>query len=62
MRVEELVLEEPAFLKADIRKVLSDIRRLLGPNVDAVATLITQPRMVLDMKAGMGSALDVEGY
>lgn len=54
---------EPALLRADIVKVLADIRRLMGAAVDPVAILVSQPRMVLSMAdAGMASALDVEGY
>ncbi|GFH17798.1 uncharacterized protein HaLaN_14502, partial [Haematococcus lacustris] len=42
--------------------VLASIERLM-PAADSVGVLVAQPQMVLDMEqAGMGSAIDVEGY
>eukprot|EP00798_Chlamydomonas_sp_ICE-L_P025764 gene25764-11427_t len=62
VNVVRLVDEEPMLLKADIPHTLENIRRLMGPAVDAVRVLVTQPNMVLDMNAaGMESAIDVEG-
>jgi len=62
VRVEALVDLEPMMLKADLDKVLANIRRIM-PGHDPVAVLLAQPAMVLDMQqAGMDSAVDVEGF
>lgn len=54
--VEKLLDREPLLLRADIRAVLDDIRRIL-PNADPVAVLLKDPTIVLDMQtAGMPSA------
>ncbi|KAL6764794.1 hypothetical protein V8C86DRAFT_2470316 [Haematococcus lacustris] len=62
VNVVALVDAEPMLLKADLAKVLASIERLM-PAADSVGVLVAQPQMVLDMEqAGMGSAIDVEGY
>lgn len=46
--VEALIELEPALLIADLRKVVSDVRRLL-PAADPGKVIATNPGMVLEM-------------
>ncbi|KAK9842918.1 hypothetical protein WJX74_004400 [Apatococcus lobatus] len=50
--LDDLVEREPMVFKADMTKVLADVQRLLGRNVDPVKYFATYPRQVIDMQQG----------
>ncbi|PSC74085.1 ATP-dependent zinc metalloprotease FTSH mitochondrial [Micractinium conductrix] len=58
--VERLVAAEPMLLRADIQKVLAELRRLV-PGKDPVSVLLADPSGVLDMQsAGLKASLEID--
>lgn len=55
-----LICKEPRLFDADLPKVLEDIKRLMGSEVDPVSVLISQPEIILTMEeSGLTSAIDI---
>lgn len=52
VNLEDLVEREPMVFKADLSRVLADVRRLLGSDVDPVKYFAANPRQVMDMQQG----------
>ncbi|KAL4421626.1 hypothetical protein ABPG75_010917 [Micractinium tetrahymenae] len=58
--IERLIAAEPMFLRADIGKVLAELRRLM-PGRDPVQLLLADPSGVLDMQsAGLKASLEID--